>query len=710
MKNLRGINLQSYYTVYTNAMSSKENMISLMKFLLSKKVKNDLQILCENNGITKTGTKVQIINRLYESVSKDELFHEKPVFMLDWNEKLFLAVLLDGPKKRSGIIKNTIFKNFLKKINVERNHHQRICLDVFRWGKKSLVGGQLVQYKPETKKYSIIPETHQSLLGLIPLNMEEIAESFNQSILRPLKHLEIIVSKEHTTKIDFIKYTKKKPKILTRDQDVDVVRILAFSDWRVQSINDIFLFLQKIDPIDFIVYAGDDLSRFVSFDVNYFSELSKSTINKHVLAVSGNDDYYSTVKNVLQADGVHDLYDQTLIFKDFAFIGLESSTSGPAIFKHEEKDFDSHIKNQLKHIKDKRIIVVSHAPPYGILDRGIRYASEENGIHHIGSTALKNFIEKHHVDLVICGHCHSQGGIKESYRDTTIVNVSSHDDPGSKGNFAVIELSKNGLITISWHDTTEALDIDSPQRLHGIGPQFNEILERYDITTIGQLADAENYLWNLQASGISERLFRKFQLKAKSVINNETYQIAPFELPTSKLIYFDIETDVDCQRVWLIGILIDDEFRQLYADSWEQEKTILEEFISVLEQNPDRSLISYSCTNFDHRVILGALRRHELDTDIMERFTHIDIGTLLNRCFIFPNQSFALKELGVYLEYPFKNSDLNGLAVALSYHSHVEDGKPIESKIFEYNEDDVKAIPHIIVKARETSISLHINK
>jgi len=190
----------------------------------------------------------------------------------------------------------------------------------------------------------------------------------------------------------------------------------------------------------------------------------------------------------------------------------------------------------------------------------------------------------------------------------------------------------------------------------------------------------------------------------------ETYQIAPFELPTSKLIYFDIETDVDCQRVWLIGILIDDEFRQLYADSWEQEKTILEEFISVLEQNPDRSLISYSCTNFDHRVILGALRRHELDTDIMERFTHIDIGTLLNRCFIFPNQSFALKELGAYLEYPFKNSDLNGLAVALSYHSHVEDGKPIESKIFEYNEDDVKAIPHIIVKARETSISLHINK
>jgi hypothetical protein len=40
--------------------------------------------------------------------------------------------------------------------------------------------------------------------------------------------------------------------------------IFAFSDWRVQNIEDIFTFLriQAISP-DIIVYSGDDIGRFL---------------------------------------------------------------------------------------------------------------------------------------------------------------------------------------------------------------------------------------------------------------------------------------------------------------------------------------------------------------------------------------------------------------------------------------------------------------
>jgi len=685
----------------------------LIKYLLSKRTKVELQASCEENGLSKSGTKSSIIHRLFDSIPSGELFHEEPIQMLDWYEKLFLASLLDGPKRRSGIIEDVVFVDFLGKIDAKQENMKVLCLDIFRLGKKNLVGGGLVLYDPQTRTYSILPDAQRTLIGLKELNIDEIVEGFNNSSLRTLYDwtwrrnrnitIEIPIDEQYgffiEPEVEVVKYSEKKPIIVSPNQEADLIRILAFSDWRVQKINDIFLFLQKIEPVDFIVYTGDDIRRFQGHDANYFSELSKSTTYRQVLAVLGNDDSYSNTKSVLHTDGVIDLYDQSFIFKNFAFIGLESSTRGPALFRHEEDHFRTHLETQRSYIKEKRLIVISHTPPFGILDRGIRFASEDEATHHIGSTALKDFIETQNVDLVVCGHCHSHGGMIDTYGDTTIVNVSSHDNPGSKGNFAIIELSKDGLVSIDWHDTTEVLDMNSPIRIHGIGSYYCEALERGGIKSIGDLAEAEDYSALSIISDIPRRLLSKFQLKAKSMINNETYQIATFNLPTNKLIFFDIETDTNCERVWLIGTLIDGEFRQLYADNWEQEKTILEEFTEILKQHSDRTLVSYSCTNFDHRITLGALERHGLNAEFLESFPHVDLGTLLNRCFIFPNQKFALKDLGTYLEYPFRYPDMDGLAVALSYQSHVEDGKPLDPKIYKYNEDDVRAIPYLIEKA-----------
>jgi len=70
-----------------------------------------------------------------------------------------------------------------------------------------------------------------------------------------------------------------------------------------------------------------------------------------------------------------------------------------------------------------------------------------------------------------------------------------------------------------------------------------------------------------------------------------------------------------------------------------------------------------------------------------------------------------LKELGAYLSYGFKQSDLDGLQVAKAYQRHVEDCYPLDHRFLEYNEDDVRVIQHIIercfhLKSRSESLSI----
>ncbi len=110
-------------------------------------------------------------------------------------------------------------------------------------------------------------------------------------------------------------------------------------------------------------------------------------------------------------------------------------------------------------------------------------------------------------------------------------------------------------------------------------------------------------------------------------------------------------------------------------------------FIEILKNHPDHVLISYSTNSFDHENLVKAMRRHGIDTEIMYSRNHIDLGTQLKNSFIFPINGYALKDLGSYLGYTFKHNDLNGAAVAIKYQNHVRDGKPLDPKIFEYNEE-----------------------
>jgi predicted RecB family nuclease len=244
--------------------------------------------------------------------------------------------------------------------------------------------------------------------------------------------------------------------------------------------------------------------------------------------------------------------------------------------------------------------------------------------------------------------------------------------------------------------TRDGLSKQSLQYLWGIGQAYALKLRSCGVSDIEALAHHTNLAELTQRSDISIKRLRKFQVRATSMLEQKIVQIAPFEPPQHNVIYIDIETDLNCDKVWLIGLLIHSECIQLYADNWREEKTILLQFLRILQQYPRYDLVSYSGTNFDYRIPLHAMKRHQLDTVPLENRRHIDLCLAIRKSFVVPFQTFALKAFGAFLHYPFQHPEMDGLLVAFTYRRHIESGIPLDPMVIQYNEDDVKVLPYLI--------------
>jgi len=212
----------------------------------------------------------------------------------------------------------------------------------------------------------------------------------------------------------------------------------------------------------------------------------------------------------------------------------------------------------------------------------------------------------------------------------------------------------------------------SPFHLHGVGPAYTWKLAMSGVDTIQEILDHHNLEKLSEQTSIPHKTLRMIRLKAKSIVNNRIIQIAPFWMPEKDPIYLDIETVPKWSKVWLIGLLIDDEFIQLYAEDYDNTRVL-------------RKRMSFHGISASHLDSLGL----------------VDLKLKLRRCFIFPTRGYGLKSIGKYLRYPFKNPHLNGLDVSNQYQGHIENGEPLSPEVFEYNEDDVSSLPFFEGWARD---------
>jgi len=232
---------------------------------------------------------------------------------------------------------------------------------------------------------------------------------------------------------------------------------------------------------------------------------------------------------------------------------------------------------------------------------------------------------------------------------------------------------------------------ESPFNLHGVGPLYTWKLAMSGVETIQEILDYHNLEELSRASTIPYKVLKMIQLKADSLVNDKIIQIAPFCMPKKDPIYLDIETVPKWSKVWLIG-LIYDEFIQLYAENYDEAR-ILIEFNELIKEYKDRFFVTW--TGYDTRVIRKRLLYHRLSTYALDTLGLMDLKLKMRRCFIFPTRGYGLKSVGKYLRYPFKNQHLDGLAVSNQYQDYMEKGASLDASVFEYNEDDVSALPYL---------------
>ena len=190
------------------------------------------------------------------------------------------------------------------------------------------------------------------------------------------------------------------------------MKLLAFTDLHLSllAFKKIKSKMRKEKP-ELLVCAGD-VSIFgegLDFILKKLNELSKK-----IVIVNGNHEEDKVMKKLcLKCNNLIFIHKKYHKFNGYIFLGYggEGFSSTDPDFYKTGKQFEKIINKN----KDKKIILLTHAPPYKtrvdlIIDQ------------YCGNKTLRNFIIKNKVDLHICGHLHENFGKEDKIKKTRIVN------------------------------------------------------------------------------------------------------------------------------------------------------------------------------------------------------------------------------------------------------------------------------------------------
>ncbi len=209
------------------------------------------------------------------------------------------------------------------------------------------------------------------------------------------------------------------------------MRIIALTDihgsyTKVQEI------LTKEKGVDAVIIGGDLTNVGTSKEAEEAIRLFQSYVQT-LFVVAGNmdlpelDDTFDKLRISINSKG--------RILNEAGFFGVSGSPFTPMHTPYEipEEEIKKRSESGWQEVQSARWkIFVPHAPPRNTkLDR-IRAGM------HVGSTAVREFIEKYQPDVCVCGHIHEARGT-DVIGKTQIVNCG----PAGKGCYAVIEVGEN---------------------------------------------------------------------------------------------------------------------------------------------------------------------------------------------------------------------------------------------------------------------------
>jgi Icc-related predicted phosphoesterase len=226
------------------------------------------------------------------------------------------------------------------------------------------------------------------------------------------------------------------------------MRIVCLSDIH-SDLTTLDAILDHAGPADVIVLAGDLTHFGEPHDAERIVRLAQQA-GSPVLAVAGNCD--SRAIDARLAELGVSLMRTAVVHEDAAFYGLSAM---PIWMRNMYELTEDEIAEALqagreqldRQLDGRREILVSHPPP-----RGCRLDRTGRG-EHVGSTAVRAWIERVGPSLIICGHIHEGRGT-ERIGTTQVVNCG----PAFQGFYAVVSL--NGSIDVELCKTKRPRDSD----------------------------------------------------------------------------------------------------------------------------------------------------------------------------------------------------------------------------------------------------------
>ncbi len=398
----------------------------------------------------------------------------------------------------------------------------------------------------------------------------------------------------------------------------------------------------------------------------------------------------------LTGNNIYNVHLEPLRIGDLAVLGLEGSPLDIGHILYEEEDAREHLEAQYKQTEGaKRRILVTHAPPKGVLDLSRRF-----DIHHIGSLAVREFIEERDIDLVVCGHSHINGGRYEKVGDCHVLNIASHDYGGAPGRAAIIEMGKTGDCKI----TTDVLyKWDNVlYNLHKLGRTRIGKLASIGIDSLEKITE-KNRKKMQSLRGISDVLVTQWILEAKLLKEVRAIRIAdPMwrEINLQNCLVYDIETNIAQNRVWSIGVYTSDDKKYTQFFEKDDEKKLLKDFFGFVKSRKHLKAYTFSATDFDFRVIRLVASINKLRPPPILR-NGIDIGWLsVYRTLGTPKG--GLKTIAPYFGYEWADSSLDGTQVGMLYSEYLMTGEESDwNRLLQYNRDDVMATYHVLEQLLE---------
>jgi Icc-related predicted phosphoesterase len=471
------------------------------------------------------------------------------------------------------------------------------------------------------------------------------------------------------------------------------MNILTFSDWRSQPIEDIFRTVQQYHKeIDLIIYAGDDLGRFLDDDTNYLDELAVEA-GAELGFVRGNDDEPKSFGRPLETERVHDLHSDPYKFGNFIVLGQEGAIGETAMgfTIYDEEAVEDHLEDLVEGHENRRIILVTHTPPYGILDLGRRY-----GERRLGSEAVRTFAEEIEPDLIVCGHVHQFGGRTRECDFSTIVNIASHDHDSADGRVAFIEVTSRG-VSVS-HKTTDDLLKDPLTKLTQVGDSRAKGLRSHGFEDLEDLTqDRWEDLLDIQYihEWVADRILSHaaaYRRNGPIITDPDTFS----ELRDRDPILVDIETNLAQDTIWLVGAYnyTTDKFVQFFDP--DDEATVCESFYEYVHDHESPTLAYYAGQGFDERMLTERTQHH--GNDLSESVGEWqDICNLARKSVFVPDEGHDLDTIATGLGYDFTHPDMSGFDVGAAYAGYRQDGtEPEWDQYLEYNQDDVLAMKHVV--------------